>query len=129
MTEEPTPAEILVTVATFLRETAVPQLAGHASFTARVAANAVDLVRREIEMRPVSDQQELGRLEALLGRPGTLDELNAELAQAIRSDRLATDAPALLDHLWKTTLEKLAIDQPSYASYRAALAQNAGTPG
>lgn len=128
VTEQPTPAEILATVATFLRETAVPQLAGHSSFTARVAANAVDLVRREIELRPTFDQQEQERLQALLGRSGTLDELNAELAGAIRSNGIATDTPALLQHLWRTTLDKLAIDQPSYASYRASLAQDAGTP-
>lgn len=129
MGEQPTPAEILATVATFLRETAVPQLAGHASFTARVAANAVDLVRREIELRSSFDVQEQERLEALLGRSGTLDDLNAELAEAIRSDHIQTDTPALLDHLWRTTMDKLAIDQPSYASYRAVLAQDAGTPG
>lgn len=123
MQEQPTPAEILATVATFLRDTAVPQLSGHASFTARVAANAVDLVRRELELRDTSNREEQARLEALLGHAGTLDELNAELAAAIRSDRMATDRADLLDHLWRTTLDKLAIDQPSYASYRAALAQ------
>ena len=125
MQEEPGPAEILQTVATFLRETAMPQLSGHAAFTARVAANAVDLVRRDIELRGLSDAAERERLVSLLGHDGPLDALNGELAAAIRDDRIAIDSPQLRSHLWQTTLEKLAIDQPTYASYRAALNEDA----
>jgi len=121
MQEQPGPAEILRTVATYLRETAMPQLTGHAAFTARVAANAVDLVCRDLEQRQDSDRAERDRLIGLLGHDGPLADLNAELAAAIRDDRVATDSPDLLRHLWRTTLDKLAIDQPAYASYRAAL--------
>ena len=28
------------------------------------------------------------------------------------------DTPGLLPHLWQTTLDKLAVDQPGYDSYR-----------
>ncbi len=32
--------------------------------------------------------------------------------------------PGLADHLWTVTLDKLAVDQPTYAAYRAALAEH-----
>ena len=121
MQEQPTSPEILETVAAYLRDVAMPQLEGHAAFTARVAANAVDLVRREIELREASDCAEKERLVTLLGHDGELEKLNADLAAAIREDRMDIEAPKLLSHLWQTSLEKLAIDQPRYASYRAAL--------
>lgn len=121
MQEQPIPAEILATVSSFLRNTAVPRLDGHASFMARVAANAVDLVRRDLELRPASDDAESQRLGGLLGHGGSLEALNAELAERIRDDRIGVDSPELLEHLWQTTLAKVAIDQPNYASYRAAL--------
>lgn len=121
MQEQPTPSEILATVATFLRDVAMPQLQGHASFTARVAMNAVELVRREIELRPAADDRELARLAALLGQDGSLEALNGELASQIRDGRIDIHSTALLDHLWQTTMDKLAIDQPGYASYRDAL--------
>lgn len=122
MAEQPTVDEILATVAGFLRDTAVPQLPGHAGFHARVAANAVELVRRELAMRPSLDDEERARLQALLGRGGSLDVLTEALCEAIAGDDIAIDDPALLDHLWRTTMGKLAVDQPGYASYRAALA-------
>lgn len=127
MQQEPTPSEILDTVARFLRDVAMPQLQGHASFTARVAANAVDLVRRELELRGASDEREQARLEALLGERGALEVLNATLAKAICDGAIDIDRADLLDHLWQTTMDQVAIDQPSYASYRAALAQGAET--
>lgn len=120
------PAEILATVVAFLRDTAVPQLEGHASFTARVAANAVELVQRELELRGASDAAEKQRLTALLGHDGSLADLNDELAAAIRDDSIDGEAPEVVRHLWQTTLEKLAIDQPRYASYRAALEEDVG---
>ncbi|SEJ66007.1 hypothetical protein SAMN05428950_102442 [Sphingomonas sp. OV641] len=121
MQEQPTPSEILATVAAFLRDVAMPQLQGHASFTARVAMNAVELVRREIELRPAADHRELARLAALLGQDGSLEALNGELASQIRDGRIDIHSTALLEHLWQTTMDKLAIDQPAYASYQDAL--------
>ncbi|MGQ5702221.1 DUF6285 domain-containing protein [Sandaracinobacteroides sp. A072] len=124
MQEQPTAIEILGAVSRFLRTVAVPQLSGHAGFTARVAANAVDLVAREIALRPDAEAAEMARLAALLGAgadAGNVAAMNDALAGAIRAGRLTEDDPALIDHLWQTTMDKLAIDQPGYASYRAEL--------
>ena len=41
--------------------------------------------------------------------------------QGVALDGLAT--PGFTEHLWATTLAKLAVDQPNYSGYKAALAE------
>lgn len=121
MQDEPTPPEILSAVAAFLRDTVVPQATPLVAFQARVAANAVDLVVRQLTLAPASDAAERDGLRALLGRDGSLSELNAALADGLAAGSIAT-AEAMA-HLRTTTLAKLAVDQPGYSGYRAALAE------
>jgi hypothetical protein len=118
MQDPPTVAELLEATAAFLREVAVPQLSGHASFHARVAANAIDAVKRELELRPAAERDEHARLTALLRTDGALEELNSLLSRRIASGEVNLQTPGLAEHLWATTLAKVAIDQPTYASYR-----------
>ncbi|MGH7022993.1 MAG: DUF6285 domain-containing protein [Caulobacteraceae bacterium] len=119
MQDEPRPDEILAAVARFLRETVAPATSGHVSFNARVAANALEMSRRQL--LDGSGEEERARLAALLGRDGELAELNAELCRKIADGALTLATPGLADHLWDTTLAKLAVDQPTYWGYRAAL--------
>lgn len=127
MLDQPRGAEILDAVAALLRDVLVPQLQGSAGFQARVAANAVDLVARELRQGASAEAAAHARLAALLGRDGPLAVLEADLASAIARGTLPGADPgrqADLDaHLWATTMDKLAIDQPSYAPYRDALRQ------
>jgi hypothetical protein len=118
MQDPPTITELLSATAAFLREIAVPQLSGHASFHARVAANALDLVKRELELRPAAERDEHTRLQALLHTDGSLEQLNALLSRRIGAGEIDLQTPGVAEHLWATTLAKVAIDQPSYASYR-----------
>ena len=118
MQDPPTVIELLEAAAGFLREVAVPQLSGHASFHARVAANALDIVKRELELRPAAEIEERERLESLLQTNGSLEDLNALLSRRIAAGELDLQTPGLAEHLWATTLAKVAIDQPTYASYR-----------
>jgi len=120
MQDEPKPTEILTAVARFLRDTVVPQATPLVAFQARVAANAVDLCARQIALAPASDAAEADSLRALLGRDGSLADLNAALAEGIASGAL-TDTPGLTEHLWLATLAKLAVDQPRYSGHLAAL--------
>ena len=53
------------------------------TFQLRVAGNALDIARRQLELSPATDAAELARLTALLEHGGTLANLNRELAQAI----------------------------------------------
>jgi hypothetical protein len=52
---------------------------------------------------------------------GSLADLNRVLAARIANGEAGLDTPGLADHLWQTTLDKLAVDQPNYASYRREL--------
>jgi Domain of unknown function (DUF6285) len=119
--DHPRGPALLDAVATLLREVLLPQLQGNAAFQARVAANAVDLAAREMRLGPAADSAAADRLLALLQHAGPLDAQAAALALAIRSGAIDDQDPALRAHLWASTLDKLAIDQPSYAPYRRAL--------
>lgn len=118
MTDRPTKAELLEAVREFLAEQLGPKLAGADAFYARVAANMLAIVERELELGPEAQAAEQARLEALLGETGELDALNKLLCKAIRSGALDIDDPALRAHLRETTLAKLAVDQPGYETYR-----------
>lgn len=121
MQDEPTPSEILTAIAAFLRNAVIPQATPLVAFQTRVAANAVDLVARQITLAPASNAAEAEGLGKLLGLNGTLSDLNATLAAGIADGTL--NGPDLTNHLWTTTLAKLAVDQPKYSGYRAALAK------
>lgn len=119
MRETPDCRELLEAVRSFLAE-AREELGGHRGFHALVAANVVEIVRRELELAPAAEAAEAKRLRTLLGRDGDTAELNRLLCEVIREGRLPVDDPALLDHLDSTTLERLAIDQPGYSGARIA---------
>ncbi len=121
MQDKPSAIELVEAVANFIREHAMPQLQGHTAFHARVAANALDIIKRELEVAPAAEKQERERLATLLGHDGALEELNRELCGKIETGELTLDTLALGEHLWATTLTKLAIDQPNYSGYRRAL--------
>jgi len=126
MQDRPDVQELLGAVRDFLQDDALPQLEGRARLHARVAANVIALVQRELALAPASDAAERTRLRALLGQEGVLEELNAELARRIRAGELASDDARLVAHLWATALEKLAVDNPGYSAYRRALERAAG---
>ncbi len=121
MYDQPDLIELVSAVRTFLEKRALPALEGHTAFHARVAANALAIVERQLEQGPGEEAAESQRLRELLGREGALDDQNRELCRRIRSGDLDADTPGLREHLWQTTLAKLAVDQPKYASYRRAL--------
>jgi Domain of unknown function (DUF6285) len=126
MQDEPTPKELIKAVADFLRGDIAPLISGHQAFKLRVAINALDLVTRQITLEPASDSAEATRLSKLLAVQGSLGELNRALAERIAKGEVDLQTPGLADHLWQTTMDKLAVDQPNYASYRREL-ENKGT--
>ena len=120
MQDEPAPPEILAAVAAFLRDAVIPQATPLVAYQARVAANAVDLVVRQLTLAPTADSAEHARLRALLGRDGSVADLNAALATGLAEGTIAAADAA--QHLRTTTLAKLAVDQPNYSGTLAALA-------
>ncbi len=118
MQDRPDADELLIAVAEFLREQAAPHLQGQRAFHARVAANLIDLVRRQIAPAGDSEADERRGLHALLHADGTLAELNLHLCQHIADGTIGLHTPGLADHLWRVTLAKLAVDQPHYDTFR-----------
>lgn len=126
MLDQPHGADIIDAVSRLLRNTLMPQLPPDAVFQARVAANALDLVAREIRFGETVEREALERLQALLQREGSLQELERELSLRIRNGELDLQSEGLAEHLWQTTLAKMKIDQPNYAGYRREREARAG---
>jgi len=121
MQDEPRPEELIKAVADFLRNDIVPAISGHNAFKLRVSINALELVTRQLALQEASNAAEAARLGQLLGREGSLAELNRALADQIATGKVDLQTPGLSDHLWQTTLAKLAVDQPNYAAYKREL--------
>lgn len=122
MHDQPDPPAILAAAADQLRREILPALPADLAFKVRVLANALDLAARQAAQGGAPAEEEHRRLIALLGEEGSNSALNAELARRIEAGSIALTDPVLLDHLWTTTLGKIAVDQPNYASYRAEIA-------
>ena len=121
MQDEPTPTELIKAVADFLRNEITPEIKGHNAFKLRVGINALDLVTRQLALQGDGAAAEAARLKALLGIQGSLVELNRALSDKIAKGVVDLQTPGLVDHLWQTTMDKLAVDQPNYGSYKREL--------
>lgn len=121
MQDEPTPEELTSAVADFLRNDIAPVIGGHNAFKLRVAINALDLVTRQLRLEEGGDAAEIARLSQLLGRQGSLGDLNRALEERIAKGEADLQTPGLAEHLWQTTMDKLAVDQPNYGSYKREL--------
>jgi len=128
MSSSPDPDEILTAAALLVRDELLPALSGELAFKARILANALDLVRRQWVQTTTEDPakaaQEDARLRMLAGGAAdTQADPQVELVRRIAAGSLAPDDLRLLDHLWQTTLSRIAVDQPHYASYQAEVGQ------
>ena len=122
MMDQPSILELVTAVRDFIEQRAMPELKGHTAFHARVAANALGIVARELELGGAAGDAERQRLSVLLGRDGSLMELNRDLCAQIRDGRIGLDTPGLAEHLAATTRDKVAIDQPNYDGLKRYLA-------
>jgi hypothetical protein len=127
MHSQPSALELVEAVAAFLEERALPELQGRTAFHARIAVNVLAIVKRELEQGGGAHESELSRLRDLLGgvehdadhsTPDPVMALNRELCRRIRNGEIDAANPELIEHLWRTTLAQLAIDQPKYAAYK-----------
>ncbi len=117
MHDAPSQSEMIAAVKSFIDQTALPSLKGHAAFHARVASNVLATVLRELEHRPAAESAERQRLVALLNAEDTapVDRLNRDLSEKLRNGELDLSSPGLLSHLKTTTIDQLSIDQPGYS--------------
>jgi len=121
--DQPSILELVRAVQAFIENKAMPELKGHTAFHARVAANALGIVARELDLGPKATAAEKEQLVALLGHDGSVEELNRELCLRIRSGKIGIDSEALRRHLELSTLDKVAIDQPNYSGLKIAKAR------
>jgi 3-methyladenine DNA glycosylase AlkD len=119
----PTAKDLVEAVREFLETRVMPVMQGQTAFHARVAANVLAIVERELELGPVLDADEHERLRRLLEKEGTQAELNRELCLRIREGMMEYEDPALVEHLRRTTMGRLSIDNPRYAAYQRALSR------
>ncbi len=91
-----------------------PSLDPRNAFLARVAANAMATIGRELTLGPAAQARAVARMTALLGRTGDQAGLNSELCAKIRSGELTLESPGLLAALQVMARDQLAIDQPNY---------------
>lgn len=110
MITHPTAAQLLEAVQAYLADPAGPA----PGYMALVARNALGIVARELALGPAAIAAAEQRLRDLLGMPGDLATLEAELCARLRDGRIAPDDPALQAHLRAHTRDRLAIDQPRY---------------
>jgi hypothetical protein len=113
--------ELLESVSGYLRSEVVPAMDGRTGFLARVAANSLDIVGREMEHGAEARRLEAERLRNLLGVDLPLGELRLLLAEGLRDGTIAVDADGLVEHLRQTVVNQVLIDQPTYPGCIAAL--------
>jgi len=126
MQDRPTALELLKAVERFLDEQVVPNTEGTVRFHARVSANVMRIVARELGQQEESLSAEWARLDELLGaanRPATLDALREgllkrteELCQRIRAGE-ADSGPfreRVMGHVRQTVRDKLAVTNPDW---------------
>lgn len=122
-TDLPTTDELLASVTRFLREDVMADTGGRTAFLARVAANSLDVVQRELAVGPQLRRGERDRLQALLDvEPGLpLHHLRRLLVDGISAARLRLDDAELQAHLRTTVTQQAGIDQPRYPGYQLAI--------
>jgi hypothetical protein len=118
MMDQPSILELVDAVRAFLEQRAMPELKGHTAFHARVTANALGIVSRELKFGPGFAADEHKQLVALLGMDAPLDVLNRELCRRIKAAEIDLDTPGLMEHLIAATRNKVAVDQPHYSGLR-----------
>lgn len=110
--------ELLAAVRQFLREEVLPELDGFKAYTTRVAANALGIVARELEMG--ADLAELDtQIAAILDLDEQTGPVTRQIALALRDGTMAAD-PRILEYLKQRTLHACAIDNPKYSGLHQA---------
>ena len=114
MSEQIEATALLEAVAAFLKGIE-PELSPRNAFHAKVAGNALAIVRREIDAAPYDVER--AALARFLGHDAGIDALRAEMCGRLRAGQLTPEAPGLLAALIDATLAKVAVDNPRYATY------------
>jgi len=109
MQPRPTASEILTVVAEVIEQTIVPALTGPAQHQARVAANLVGIVEREIRLGPDVDAHELAMLRTRVPDVGDdVRDARSRLVAELRAG--AADDPATEREIWEQLFASVRAD-------------------
>lgn len=126
MQDRPTVDELLRAVEVLLDEQLMPVLDGSRKYNARVAANVLRIVRRELRLEEEQLAREWAGLDVLLGaeeRPGTVEALrqavfgrNQQLTERIREGDADSGRwrDLVVAHLRDVTHGKLDVSNPDW---------------
>ena len=112
--DRPSARELVIAVREFLERDVMAATEGRVQFHTRVSVNVLNIVARELELGDGLAGQERERAAALLGHAGDADELERELATAIRSGALDDRMDEVRSHVRATVREKLLVANPGY---------------
>ncbi|MSO36701.1 MAG: hypothetical protein EXQ69_00445 [Acidimicrobiia bacterium] len=112
--DRPSAAELVIAVREYLEQDVMPSTEGRVAFHARVAANVLRMVERELTLAATQTAQESERLVQLLGHEGTIRELTIELAKAIRAGDWDTRQADVHKCVRATVRAKLEVANPEY---------------
>jgi len=113
MAEQVEAATLVEAVADFLRSIE-GDLAGQKAFHAKVAANALAIVARELAQVPTrAEETALGEF---LGHVAPAARLRSEICGRLRAGQLTPETPGLLEALTAATLARVAVDSPRYST-------------
>lgn len=115
--------ELVTSVRDFLREDVMNATQGRTNFLARVAANSLDVILRELELGPRQRVLERERLQAFYGTSDDLETLRWRLVNALRDGSQSLEDEALQNHLRHTVVNQIAIDQPRYSGFKTAVSK------
>ena len=119
MNNPPSKEELIVSIINYIEKDVINELKGQKRFHAHVAKNSLSIILRQLRLEEENNSREKERLAKILKIDGDLTELNRILCEKINNDQINIKDNNLIDHLYKTTMEKLSIDQPSYSGYLA----------
>lgn len=115
MRDRPTGSELAVLVQRIENGDAAVEVPIDARYRDLMLASARAIAERQRESGDAPEHLEGDRLSSILGRDGTLADLNRDLAKAIREghfDPGSPDSGNVRDHLWRTALDRVRESNP-----------------
>lgn len=117
MNVDPSAEEILGIVSDFLRETIIPLLDKPNDYYLLVAANSLDIVRRELMSEKIIFDLDK-RLRNLLDIENGVDNAEDVLSNRILEGEISLEDPDIRSMLSEIAILKCSIDQPKYSSIK-----------
>jgi hypothetical protein len=112
----PNALDLLAAVRHFVEQDVLPDLKGRKAFHAKVAANVLAMLEREIRVQPLDVERRA--FADLLGQDGSAKQLRHRVSAQLRDGRLDETSPGLFAALRTVALARLAADNPKYSTYQ-----------